>query len=64
MAEREYLECPCCGDEGAYPHEDGYYYDGDPLACGCNGSVHADEGEAWINLNDEPCEPEARCNRD
>jgi hypothetical protein len=51
----DYLECPCCGCEGAFPDKDGYYEDGQPLVCGCPGWVSADEGDVWINNGDEPC---------
>lgn len=57
----KYLECPCCGDEGAESDSEGYFYDGDPLICGCSGWVSCDEGGAWINNGDTPCSPEARC---
>jgi hypothetical protein len=58
----DYLECPCCGDVGAEPHTDGDYYDGDPLLCGCNGSVSLDEEGAWIRISDcEECGPDALC---
>jgi len=33
------LECPCCGDVGAVPDEDGCYHDGQELVCGCPGQV-------------------------
>lgn len=60
-----YLECPCCGDVGANAHDDGYFYDGDTLVCGCNGSVLADEDEAWISINyEEPCPASALCNKE
>jgi len=51
-----YLECPCCGDVGAEPDKDGWYYDGQSLTCGCVGMVCVEETDAaWINNFDEPC---------
>ncbi len=29
-AERLYLECPCCGDDGAESDANGEFYDGQP----------------------------------
>ena len=56
-----YLECPCCGGEGAYPDKDGLYHDGQSVVCGCPGMVSIDEDDGpWINIDaDRPCE---RCN--
>ena len=55
-AEREYLECPCCGDDGAGANEHGEFYDGQRLICGCPGWVTCDEdGAAWINNGDQQC---------
>ena len=63
----DYIECPCCGCEGAYPGKDGLYYDGQPLVCGCPGAVRVDEdGPAdedcgvWVKNGNEPCQ---RCGR-
>jgi hypothetical protein len=54
--EAVYLECPCCGCEGAAGNGAGWFYDGQALICGCPGSVSLDEdGEAWINNGDGPC---------
>ena len=53
-----YLECPCCGDEGAASDGEGGFFDGQPLICGCPGwvSVDADEDDdPWINNGDAPC---------
>ena len=51
-----YLECPCCGDNGAASDGEGSFYDGQELICGCAGWVSVDEdGEAWINNGDAPC---------
>lgn len=51
-----YLECPCCGGEGAPADRDGMFSDGDPLVCGCPGWVCVDEdGDCWINNGDEDC---------
>ena len=53
----EYLECPCCGDCGAFPDADGLYEDGQALLCECPGHVSADEGWADIFLDDsQDCE--------
>lgn len=51
------LECPCCGDDGAFPNANGLYYDEQALVCGCLGLVAVDEdGVAYISINDtEPC---------
>lgn len=61
MDETEYLECPCCGDEGALPDEDGYYYDGQILVCGCSGAISVTEDDVYISLWDTECSPTARC---
>ena len=54
--ERETLECPCCGDEGAVADDRGEFFDGQPLVCGCPGHVTLDgESEPWINNGDSPC---------
>ena len=51
-----YLECPCCGGDGAESDDDGNFYDGQSLICGCPGLVSVDEDEAaWINNFDSPC---------
>lgn len=51
-----YLECPCCGSEGAWGDREYGFRDGDPLTCGCPGTVRVDEdGDVWINNGDEPC---------
>ena len=53
-----YLECPCCGDDGAAADGEGWFFDGQPLICGCSGwvSVNADEDDdPWINNGDAPC---------
>ena len=46
------LECPCCGEEGAWPT---MFADEQPLTCGCPGMVAANENGANIILSDEPC---------
>ena len=47
----DYLECPCCGDDGAVSDAAGFFHDGQPLICGCSGCVSVDEdGDAWINV--------------
>jgi hypothetical protein len=59
-----YLECPCCGDNGAASDGEGSFYDGQALICGCSGWVSVDEElEAWINNGDEPCPPRAKCHQ-
>jgi len=56
-----YMECPCCGCEGAIGPE---YYDGDPLECGCAGQVSCSEGEAYIAIDtSESCPKHALCHR-
>lgn len=55
---RTYLECPCCGCEGAESDAEGLFHDGQALMCGCPGwvSVSSDEDDGpWINNGDEPC---------
>ena len=50
------LECPCCGCEGAFADEDGRFYDGQPIVCGCTGHISVDEdGDAWVD-NGDGCE--------
>ncbi len=53
----DYLECPCCGDDGAVSDDNGEFYDGQVLICGCPGwvSVNGDE-DPWINNGDAPCQ--------
>jgi hypothetical protein len=53
-----YIECPCCGEEGAETDSNGEYFDGQLLICGCPGivSVSEDDEEPWINNGDTPCE--------
>jgi hypothetical protein len=47
----EHLKCDCCGGDAAmFPVRDG-----DPLLCGCSGSVICDEGHAWTH-SELPCE--------
>ena len=46
------LECPCCGDVGAFADHDGFFYDGQPLVCGCDGWVSADEDGCYIVADD------------
>lgn len=59
-AEMSYIECPCCGEEGAYSDGNGEYFDGQSLICGCPGIVSADsEEDPWINNGEEPC---PKCN--
>lgn len=56
----DYIECPCCGDDGAVSDSAGLFFDGQPLICGCRGWVSVDEdGAAWINNGDEPCQCES-----
>lgn len=55
-----YLECPCCGCEGATSDAEGWFEDGQELECGCLGHVSADSdgdwSEAYILINDDdPC---------
>lgn len=52
-----YLECPCCGDDGAASDSAGAFHDGQALICGCPGWVSFDgEGDdPWINNGDAPC---------
>lgn len=53
-----FLECPCCGDDGAESDRDGVFEDGQLLICGCAGWVSLDtESEPWINNGDDgpPC---------
>ena len=51
-----YLECPCCGDDGAASNAEGEFYDGQPLICGCPGWVTVSEDDVWINNGDQPCQ--------
>jgi len=51
-----YLECPCCGEEGAECDKDGLFTDGQALICGCVGIVTCDsENEPEINAYDCEC---------
>lgn len=52
----EYLECPCCGDEGAESDANGYFLDGQKLICACNGNVCCDsETEPYVLVDDCDC---------
>lgn len=54
------LECPCCGDVGAEADNDGLFWDGQALVCGCPGHVSCDgETEVFIAIDDD-----AECNHD
>lgn len=56
-----YLECPCCGDDGAVSDIEGWFIDGQQLICGCSGWVSVDEdGHCWINNGDDDCQ---RCSK-
>jgi hypothetical protein len=51
---RDYLECPCCGGEGAEPDAEGMYADGQGTTCGCPGYVVVDsETPPYISGWDE-----------
>lgn len=51
-----YLECPCCGEEGAMSSPDGRFEDEQPLICGCPGHVSInDDGETWIDNGEGFC---------
>ena len=48
------LECPSCGDEGAVSDAEGMFTEGQPLICGCLGSVSVDEDDGpWISLDED-----------
>ena len=48
------LECPSCGDDGAESDDEGYFYDGQGLVCGCSGHVSVSEGEdPRISIDDD-----------
>jgi hypothetical protein len=52
-----YLECPCCGSDGAASDARGWFHDGQPLICGCPGWVSFDPDDGpWINNGDDPCQ--------
>ena len=47
-----YIECPCCGCEGAEADADGMFTDGQPLICGCDGHVTCDretDPDIWVS---------------
>lgn len=47
VREPAYLDCPCCGDEGAVSwRKNGMFHEGQRLICGCDGSV---------SIDDDPC---------
>lgn len=53
-----YLECPCCGDNGAASDGEGCFIDGQTLICGCPGWVSVDsdgDEDPYINNGDAPC---------
>lgn len=52
-----YLDCPCCGDEGAESDDQDMFADAQPLICGCPGQVSCDaESDPYINIDDMmPC---------
>lgn len=50
---RQFLDCPCCGGEGAEADAKGYFSDGQPLICGCKGHVTCDsETEPYVWADD------------
>ena len=48
------LECPSCGEDGAYSDPDGNFYDEQELVCGCDGWVTVDEDDVYIYIEEEP----------
>ena len=58
---KQFLECPCCGDDGAEADADECFTDGQGLLCGCNGWVSVTEDEVYICIGDDPCGPDALC---
>jgi len=56
------LECPCCGGDAASWTSAKPIYDGDPITCGCPGSVYVDEDHPGSVTIDEsqPCPKCAR----
>ena len=53
-----YLECPCCGDNGAASDGEGCFVDGQSLICGCPGWVSVDsdgDDDPYINNGDAEC---------
>lgn len=49
-----YLYCDCCGADGAVSDARGYFFDGQPLICGCDGHVSCDaETDPYIYTSDE-----------
>ena len=47
------LECPCCGDDGAIGDDEGKFYDGQGLVCGCPGMVSLDaETEPYVAVDE------------
>ena len=56
------LECPCCGDIGAEPVEDGFLYNGQQTTCGCGGIVSLGAGSGPVIVVDDkrPC---PRCDK-
>lgn len=53
-----YLECPCCGDDGAVSDSKGLFVDGQALICGCPGWVSVDsegDDDPYINNGDAEC---------
>lgn len=62
MSGLTYLECPCCGGDGAASDGEGNFMDGQSLICWCPGWVSVDddgEEEPYINNGAEPCQ---QCN--
>ena len=51
-----YLECPCCGCEGAESDDEGLFYEDQPTLCGCAVWVSVDDDVADLSWDDsEPC---------
>lgn len=53
------IECDCCGRAAAQsrPGEVLHVYDGQPLACGCNGHISVDaESEPYVIVDNCSCE--------
>ena len=61
MKDEDFLECPCCGDVGAYGP---LYEDGTEAICGCATWVSCDtENLAEMTGPEDPCPEGARCNQ-
>lgn len=53
-----YLECPCCGEDGAVSDKDMMFQDGQNLICACDGFVVTDDEDDEPHIFIDNCQIE------